>query len=132
MWQDALQRFACDSAVGRMVMLGGSVPIDLGKLTYTASDGQRRALTVRDRGCVVPGCKRKARWCEAHHVAPWPKGPTDIQNLVLLCRRHHRLVHRRVITFVWKEPDERWQLVRGDDLTPLRERPPSHRATLFR
>jgi hypothetical protein len=130
-WQQILQRFACDSAVGRVVMVGGSIPVDVGKLTYTATDGQRRALTVRDRGCVVPGCKRRARWCEAHHVVPWPKGPTDIENLVLLCRRHHRHVHRGIIKFLWNEPDHRWQLVRGHDNEPLLERPPPHTAALF-
>jgi hypothetical protein len=113
-------------------MLGGSVPFDLGKLTYTASDGQRRVLNVRDRGCVVPGCKRKARWCDAHHVVPWPTGPTNINNLVLLCRRHHQQVHQGIIKFLWNEPDQRWQLVRGHDHTPLHQRPPPQlEAALF-
>src|SRR3954447_12535769 len=98
--QDLLQRWLCDSAVGRVVMLGGSIPFDLGKLTYTASDGQRRVLKVRDGGCIVPGCKRKARWCQAHHVDPWPNGPTNINNLVLLCHRHHRQVHDGIITIL--------------------------------
>ena len=129
--QELLQRWGCDTAIGRVVMLGGSIPFDLGRLTYTASDGQRRMLEVRDGGCVVPGCKRKARWCEAHHVVPWPKGPTDIKNLVLLCRRHHRHVHRGIIKFLWNEPDHRWQLVRGHNGTPLYERPPPNAATLF-
>ena len=129
--QEMLQRWACDTAVGRVVMSGPSIPLDIGKLTYTATDGQRRALKVRDRGCAVRGCKRKARWCEAHHVIPWPNGPTNLENLVLLCRRHHKLVHRRVIKFLWNEPDQRWQLVRASDNTPLLERPPPHTAKLF-
>src|SRR5437763_312692 len=91
--QQVLQQWACDSAVGRVVMSARSIPFDLGKITYTATDGQRRILAARDRGCVVPGCKRKARWCEAHHIIPWPHGPTNIRNLVLLCRRHHKQVH---------------------------------------
>ena len=104
-------------------MSARSIPFDLGKITYTATDGQRRILAARDRGCVVPGCKRKARWCEAHHIIPWPHGPTNIRNLVLLCRRHHKQVHQRIIKFL---PDEGggWIIVRGHDNTPLRQRPP--------
>ena len=58
--QSALQRWLCDSTIGRVVMAGGSVPVDLGRLTYTASAAQRRALIARDRGCIVPGCRRRA------------------------------------------------------------------------
>ena len=56
----------------------------------------RRAITQRDRGCRFPGCDRKASWCEAHHVEPWQHGgPTNINNLVLLCAFHHHVVHRQ-------------------------------------
>jgi hypothetical protein len=95
--QSILQRWACDSSLGRVVMSGRSIPIDLGAITYTASDSQRRALIARDRGCVVAGCKRKARWCEAHHIVPWPRGPTNLDNLVLLCKRHHKHIHAGII-----------------------------------
>src|SRR5258706_11761561 len=98
--QEVLQRWLCDSAISRVVLRGESIPFDLGKITYTASDGQRRVLKVRDRGCIVPGCKRKPKWCQAHHVVPWPTGPTDINNLVLLCSRHHKHVHQGIIKIV--------------------------------
>ena len=122
--EEVLARWACDSAMGRVVMAGGSIPFDLGKVTYSPSAGQRRALTARDKGCIVPGCDRKARWCEPHHVVPWPEGPTDLRNLVLLCKRHHRQVHREIIELVPGETEGRWIVVRCSDDTPLRERPP--------
>jgi hypothetical protein len=49
---------------------------------------------VRDGGCVFPGCDRPLSWCEAHHLVHWlDGGPTDLDNLVLVCRAHHRAVH---------------------------------------
>lgn len=123
--QDLLQRWLCDTALCRVVMIGGSVPYDLGKVTYTASDGQRRVLTARDRGCIVPGCKRKARWCQAHHVVPWPNGPTNIDNLVLLCHRHHKQVHRGIIRVVPGDRVGTFVVTRADG-TPLYERPPPY------
>jgi hypothetical protein len=118
-----LERWACDSGIGRVVMKGKSLPLDVGQIVYTATDGQRRVLAARDKGCIVPGCKRKSRWCEAHHVVPWPVGPTNIRNLVLLCKRHHKMVHAKLITLVHDDEAGRWVIVRPDG-TPLRQRPP--------
>jgi hypothetical protein len=120
--QSILQRWMCDCAIGRVVMAGQTVPINLGRVTYTPSAAQRRALVARDRGCIVPGCKRKARWCDAHHVVRWPDGPTDLANLVLLCKRHHKHIHATTIKLV-ADPTGRWTATRPDG-TPLRERPP--------
>jgi 5-methylcytosine-specific restriction endonuclease McrA len=53
-------------------------------------------VAARDRRCRFPGCDRPQTWCDAHHVVHWARGgPTSLANLVLLCRRHHRLVHDR-------------------------------------
>jgi hypothetical protein len=122
--KEILQRWACYSAWARLVMAGPSIPFDLGKVTYSPSAGQRRALTARDKGCIVPGCKRKARWCEPHHVTPWPEGPTDLRNLVLLCKRHHKQVHHNIITLIPGDTEGRWTVIRCSDDTPLRQRPP--------
>ena len=122
--KDILERWACDSAIGRVVMKGRSIPFDLGQTTYTASDGQRRMLLARDRCCIVPGCLVKGRWSEAHHVVPWPDGPTDIDNLALLCKGHHKQVHAGIIKLVPGEAAGRWIVVRCSDDTPLLERPP--------
>jgi hypothetical protein len=121
--QSILQRWACDSSLGRVVMSGRSIPIDVGTITYTATDGQRRALIARDRGCVIAGCKRKARWCEAHHVVPWPRGPTNVDNLVLLCKRHHKHIHAGIITLA-RDPNTRTE----PDSTPQPHRSPSTHA----
>jgi hypothetical protein len=53
----------------------------------------RRALQRRDKYCQFPGCTC-TRFVDAHHIHHWADGgETDIGNLVLLCRTHHRLVH---------------------------------------
>ena len=58
-----------------------------------ASRAQRRALRLRDTTCSFPGC-HQAQHLDAHHVVPWSEGgPTDIDGLALLCRRHHVVVH---------------------------------------
>jgi hypothetical protein len=69
--------------------------LSLGRKRRTVSPALRRALDARDRGCRFPGCVR-TRFVDAHHVRHWSRGgETNLENLVLLCRRHHRLVHER-------------------------------------
>ena len=56
---------------------------------------ERLRRLVRDRGCRFPGCDRPHTWCDAHHVVHWADGgSTAVANLTLLCRRHHRMIHR--------------------------------------
>jgi 5-methylcytosine-specific restriction protein A len=125
--QSILQRWACDSTIGRVVMSGRSVPIDVGTVTYTATDGQRRALIARDRGCIIAGCKRKPRWCEAHHVVPFPHGPTNLDNLVLACKRHHKHINTGTLTLTRHTDNGRWTATPSHD-TQQRQRPPPARA----
>jgi hypothetical protein len=75
--------------------LGAAVELlDLGRATRVVSPGLRRALAVRDGGCAAVGCDRPPAWTDAHHVEHWLHGgPTSLDNLVLLCRVHHRAVH---------------------------------------
>jgi hypothetical protein len=62
-----------------------------GRQRRLASQGQRLALALRDGGCSFPGCDRPAAWTEVHHIIAWlDLGPTDIDNMCLLCRYHHR------------------------------------------
>ncbi len=89
------RRLACDASIRRVVMAGRSEPLDVGRRTQVVPPAMRRAVIVRDRHCRFPGCDRPHAWCDAHHVVHWADGgPTAVRNLLLLCRRHHRLIHR--------------------------------------
>jgi hypothetical protein len=92
---ETARRLACDASVMRVVMAGRSEPLDVGRRTPVVPPAVRRAVIVRDRGCRFPGCDRPQAWCDAHHVEHWADGgPTALHNLLLLCRRHHGMVHR--------------------------------------
>jgi Domain of unknown function (DUF222)/HNH endonuclease len=89
-----MRRLACDAQVLPVVLSGAGQVLDAGRARRLATGSLRRALVVRDRGCTFPACDRLARWCDGHHVTPWTRGGrTDLTNLVLLCRHHHRLIH---------------------------------------
>jgi hypothetical protein len=91
---EAARRLACDASVSRVITRGPSEPLDVGRRTQVVPAGIRRAVVVRDRGCRFPGCDRPQGWSDVHHVVHWAHGgDTAVSNLVLLCRRHHRLVH---------------------------------------
>jgi hypothetical protein len=90
------RRVACDASVSQIIIRGRSEPLDVGRRSPVVSPTLRRAVVARDGDCRFPGCDRPDRWCDAHHVMHWPDGGTTaLSNLVLLCRRHHRLVHDR-------------------------------------
>ncbi|MET0276682.1 MAG: HNH endonuclease, partial [Acidimicrobiia bacterium] len=92
--QETARRIACDATVRRLVMDGPSEVIDLGRSSRLVNRAMRRALHHRDRGCVFPGCSAPVKWCDAHHLVHWEDGgPTSLDNLVLLCRRHHVACH---------------------------------------
>ena len=87
------RRLACDSAITRLSVDADGSVLDVGRTRRSVPPALRRALEARDRGCVI--CGRPARWCDAHHILHWADGgPTSLDNLVLLCRYHHRLVHQ--------------------------------------
>jgi len=89
-----VRRMCCDGEFLPLVLNGHSVPLDAGTTRRLVNPKQREALVARDRGCAYPGCTAPARWAEAHHIVHWKDGgPTDLANLVLLCRRHHRVLH---------------------------------------
>jgi 5-methylcytosine-specific restriction endonuclease McrA len=53
-------------------------------------------LRFRDQGCRFPGCDRPPAWTDGHHIIHWADGgPTELENLVSLCRPHHRAVHEQ-------------------------------------
>ena len=70
------------------------VPLSVNRATRTIPAHLRTALCLRDQGCRFPGCDRKPAWTDGHHIIHWANGgPTELDNLVSLCRRHHRTVH---------------------------------------
>jgi Domain of unknown function (DUF222)/HNH endonuclease len=89
---ETARRLACDSAVVRLREQEGEA-VSAGRKTRAVPTTMRRALRARDGGCCFPGCENR-RFVDAHHVRHWARGgETKLSNLVLLCRRHHRLVH---------------------------------------
>ncbi|MEO0495009.1 MAG: HNH endonuclease, partial [Actinomycetota bacterium] len=98
-----IERLACGSDLIGLVLSQDGQPLWLGSAVRLASDDQWRALIVRDGGCI--GCGVEPSRCEAHHVH-WVRdgGPTDIDNLVLVCSHHHHLIH-----------DKGWRVLRGGD-----------------
>jgi len=88
------RRILCDRGALPLVLGGDSQPLDCGRARRLFSPTQRVALANRDGGCRFDGCDRPASWCEAHHIDPFGKGGrTDFDNGILLCRRHHLLLH---------------------------------------
>ena len=101
----AVERLACDCNLTRILLGADSAVIDVGRSKRVISPSQRRALKARDKGCRFPGCDRPVTWTSGHHIVHWSRGgPGDLPNLVLLCYRHHWMVH-----------EGQWQLVRTDD-----------------
>jgi hypothetical protein len=100
-----IERLACDCSISRVLLNSESTVIDVGRSKRVVSEPARRALKARDGSCRWPGCERPASWSAAHHVVHWIHGgSTDLDNLILLCHRHHWMVH-----------EGHWQLVRSDD-----------------
>ena len=91
------RRLSCDASVVRLGEGPDGSLLDVGRKTRTIPPALRRALESRDRGCRFPGCG--LRFTDAHHVRQWADGgATKLDNLVLLCRFHHRLVHEEGYT----------------------------------
>ncbi|MFC1796592.1 DUF222 domain-containing protein [Pseudomonadota bacterium] len=87
------RRMACDASVVHWHETAEGEPLNVGRKTRTIPPAIRRALKRRDGGCRFPGCAC-SRFVDAHHIQHWADGgETSMDNLVLLCRKHHRLVH---------------------------------------
>jgi hypothetical protein len=107
------RRIACDAALVPLLERAGR-PLSVGRKTRSIPPALRRALSSRDRGCRFPGCSNH-RTVDAHHIEHWANGGrTSLENLVQLCRHHHRLLHEGgyIVTkagpvFVFRRPDGR-------------------------
>ncbi len=114
----------------RIVLDANGDVLDLGRTRRLANPAQRRALDIRDGGCVFPGCDSPPSWCDAHHLTRWDdNGNTDLRNLVLLCRHHHGVIHR--LNWTWAlDPTNgrvRWTTPGGVELISQRHRQPPGR-----
>jgi hypothetical protein len=90
---DTVRRIACDGSLLRITDDAAGNPLDIGRKTRAVPPAMQRALRSRDHGCRFPGCTHD-RFVDAHHIRHWANGgETLLDNLVLLCSRHHRLVH---------------------------------------
>jgi hypothetical protein len=88
-------RLACDAKILPAVLGGDGAVLDLGRTRRLFDGPLRRALVLRDGGCAFPQCDRPPRWCHAHHLTHWVDGgATCLDNAVLLCGAHHRVIHR--------------------------------------
>jgi hypothetical protein len=94
---DVSRVLLCDPDLHPIVLDSLGIPVDMGHTVRYATPRQRRAIALRDGGCVFPGCGCPAAWTDAHHVEHYTptEGPTDIENLAGLCRHHHRVTHRK-------------------------------------
>jgi hypothetical protein len=103
-----MRRMACDAKVIPVVLGGEGQVLDVGRARRLFTGAIRKALIARDRGCAFPACDRPPRWCEGHHLQSWQAGGvTSVDNGVLLCRWHHRLIH-----------EGSWQVRLGPDRLP--------------
>ncbi|MCI1748775.1 MAG: HNH endonuclease [Acidipropionibacterium sp.] len=116
----SLRRMCCEAGILPIVLGGESQVLDEGQERRLVTGVIRRALELRDGGCIFPGCTVSANLCQAHHIIPWwDEGPTSLDNLCLVCRHHHALV----------EPDryhsrDQWRIVVDPDTKIPRVLPP--------
>jgi hypothetical protein len=119
---ETVRRLACDCSVVPVVELEGA-PLAVGRQSRSIPPATRRALVSRDGRCQFPGCERH-RYVDAHHIRHWAHGgETTLDNLVLLCRHHHRLVHEGGFSLA-REPKSgrlRWRAPDGSPLSSSTE-----------
>jgi hypothetical protein len=108
---EALRRVACDAGLVPAVVDEAGAVLDIGRHTRAVPTAIRRALWLRDRGRRFPGCTN-ARFLHAHHVRHWLHGGrTSLDNLLLVCSLHHRLIHEGGVTLRFTDSGEEIELV---------------------
>jgi hypothetical protein len=99
------RRLGCDAQLQVLIKRGERM-LYLGRRTRSIPPALNRALRERDKGCRFPGCTRRC-FVDAHHIVHWSRGGrTEPENLVLLCRRHHRLMHEGGFTVAGNAQEE--------------------------
>ena len=91
---EAVRRLACDAKILPATMNGSGQVLDLGRTQRTWAGPARRAVVLRDRGCIFPDCDRLPSACDIHHIVYFSRGgQTDLANAAMLCAFHHYLIH---------------------------------------
>ena len=120
--QPSIDRLLCDSQIERIIHAADGRILDHGRTMRVISPALKRALIARDRHCRFPGCRRPPWWTEGHHIEHWSEGGrTSMDNLILLCRHHHRLIHEHGFTLEGPGHDPTF---RTPDRTILEWHPP--------
>ena len=89
---------SCTATLTRVLLDANGAPLDVGRAHRLATPAQRKAIAVRDGGCIVPNCACPPDGADVHHVIAWSAGgATDLANLVMLCPRHHQMVHMGIL-----------------------------------
>ncbi|MFH1331331.1 MAG: DUF222 domain-containing protein [Actinomycetota bacterium] len=100
---ETVRRPACDATISRIILDGGSIPIEVGRARRVVSPALRRALDLRDGGCTHRGCDIPARWCDAHHLQHWADGGnTDLGKPALRSHTGHSRPRWRFCP--WRHP----------------------------
>ena len=139
---ESMKRICCDSQAVVLTENDKSEPLNIGRKTRIIPKTIERALHARDNGCCrFPGCKNR-RYLHGHHIKHWSdNGETSLENLMLLCTKHHTLVHEGGFRIA-KDFQDRWYFQRpdgiavpecgystndtvDDDIYPLHENPPA-------
>ncbi len=95
--KNQLKQILCDCEISTPIKLETS-HYDLGRKVRTAPVHLKKQLVLETQTCTIKGCVTPAKWCDAHHTKHWiDGGPTSLDNLVLLCRRHHTITHQNKI-----------------------------------
>ncbi len=90
----AVKKLACDADLIPVLLGTDSRVLDVGRTARLVTMGIWLALIARDRHCAFPGCRRPPIACDAHHIRHWVDGGgTSVNEMVLLCRAHHTVIH---------------------------------------
>lgn len=121
-----VERLVCDAGIIGVAFDDDGQCVNVGRAQRLFTERQRIGLAVRDGGCMFGDCDRPASWCEAHHIRHWKRdgGRTDIADGILLCRRHHLLVHNNGWEIV-RDGADYW-LIPPRDVDPGQRRIPMH------
>ncbi len=109
---ETVRRLCCDGALVAVTEDDNGNPLHVGRKHRVVQPALKRALIARDKRCRFPGCTHE-RWLDAHHVVHWAEGgETSLDNTVLLCSKHHRLLHEGGFRMT-AGPRGDWQFLRG-------------------